>query len=214
MNDSWIKETKELLEAWESKRVHLEIDIDKMQEQLEELDRKIVTGYALMQAYIDKHNITSLPLEGVRPGYFGNKTYPEMLIEIAQGKQGYLKVVDAVEIMLEANVSTDRRLIQANIYSALRRMRKRFVKMARGEYRYTNHAPPQSEGEPSGVKQAVRELREKNPVMTKQGALKTLLQKGFDFKGKNPQRAVHMAWVSLGYHKNEPRQQSLIESLS
>jgi len=203
MNDSWIRETMELLEDWETEKANLELRVDELGEQIDELAIRIAATHALIQAYIKKHDITSLPWEHVPPGYFANKSYPEMLVEIAQKRQGYLKVADAVEIMLDANVDGDRRAIQANIYSALRRMRKRFSKIAPGEYRHINHARKQSDGKPSGLRQAVKELKEKNPWMTKKEVLRALLRSGFDFKGKKPGNAVNMAWVYLGYDKEE-----------
>jgi hypothetical protein len=212
MNNSWIEQTMELIEDWEREKTRLEASLENMKTELYGLNQKISTAHALIQAYIDKHNLVSSPIENIRPGYFANKTYPEMLVEIAQKRQGYLKVADAVEIMREANVSTDRRLIQANVYSALRRMRKQFVKMARGEYRYTNHAEKTNDVKPSGVKQIVKFLKERNPEATKLDILRMLVQRNFDFKGKNPKRAVHMAWISLGYGK-EKSQLTLAEAI-
>ena len=127
MNESWIKETMALLDDWEKEKSNLEDKLEEMEGQIFELDDKITGGQALVQAYIDKHNITPL-LEDVPLGHYANMSYPEMLVEIAQSRQGYLKVADAVDILLKANIGSDRRSIQANIYSALRRKKKQFSK--------------------------------------------------------------------------------------
>jgi hypothetical protein len=203
MDNTWIKETTELLDDLQKKKVSLEEKINELLEELDELERKIAASHALIRAYMEKHNIDPQSLGDVAISYLSNMSYPEMLVEIAQKRQGYLKVADAVELLLRANVNSDRRAIQANIYSALRRLGKRFIKMAPGEYRYTNHIPKQRDTKPSGVRQAVKELKEKNPQSTKEDILSMLLRDNFDFHGRNPKKAVHMAWISLGYAKKE-----------
>jgi len=197
---SWMNETTELLEEWQRRKSVVEDRIAELEDELIELEDNIASGYALMRAYVEKHNITLTTTEEVHPGYFADKSYPDILIEIAQQSQNYLKVTDAVEIMLKAHVSMDKRAIQANVYSALRRMKKKFVKMAPGEYRYTNHARKDT-GKPSGLRQVVRQLKEKNPQMTKKEVLNHLIHSGFDFKGKKPTNAVNITWAYLGYSK-------------
>lgn len=171
------------------------------------MDKKIEAGEVLLQAYRDKYGITSLPLVDIRPGHFGDKSYPEILTEIAQASGNYLKVSDAVELMLRANVSDNKRTIRANVYAALQRNRKRFIKISPGEYRYTNHVEKPSG--PSGLRQVIKELKDKNPQMTKREVLNTLLRSGFDFKGKKPVNAVNITWAYLSYSK-EGKQQSLL----
>jgi hypothetical protein len=201
MEDLWLKETMELLGDLQNQRTALDDKIEQLHEELFELDDRIAAGHSLVRAYIEKHNLAPLPLD-INPGYLASMSYPDMLVEIAKAREGYLKVTDAVEILLKANVGRDKRSIQANVYSALRREKQKFVRIAPGQYRYSNHAK-KGKTKPSGVRQAVRELKEKNPQMTKGDILNHLIQTGFDFKGKQPKRAVHMAWVSLGYPKEE-----------
>lgn len=45
--------------------------------------------------------------------------------------------------------------------------------------------------------EAIRILRQENPKVTKRGMKHKLLELGFDFKGKRPGSAVHMAWVAV-----------------
>lgn len=201
MENSWLKETMELLGDLEEQRTLIEDKIVGLKEELIGLNDRIAAGHALMGTYIEKHNLAPLPLD-IDPQYLASMRYPDMLIELAKIRQGYLKVTDAVEILFEANVGRDRRAIQANVYSALRRMKQKFAKIAPGEYRYVNHAKKE-DGRPSGVRQAIKELRERNPTMTKSDVLNHLIQTGFDFKGKQPKRAVHMVWVNLGYDKGK-----------
>lgn len=58
-------------------------------------------------------------------------------------------------------------------------------------------------GKPGGLRQVVKELKDKNPRMTKEEVLGYLNRKKFDFKGKNPQAAVNVTWAFLGYAKAE-----------
>ena len=205
--NAWMRETTELLEEWQKRISVVEDKIAELEDERMELQDNIASGYALMRAYIDKHGMTLTTMEEVHPGYFANKSYPDILIEIAQQNQSYLKVIDAIEIMFKAHVSTDKRAIQANTYSALRRMKKQFAKISPGEYRYLNHAK-KSDGKPSGLRQAVKELKEKNPQMTKKDVLDYLIKSGFDFKGKKPANAVNITWAYLGY-SNEGKRQGL-----
>lgn len=205
--DAWMKETTELLEEWQRRKSVAEDRIAELEDELMGLEDNIASGYALMRAYIDKHRITLTTTEEVHPGYFADKSYPDILTELAQQNQGYLKVTDAVEIMLKAHVATDRRAIQANTYSALRRMKKQFAKISPGEYRYINHVR-KGDGKPSGLRQVVKELKEKNPQMTKKEVLNYLLKTDFDFRGKKPMNALNITWAYLGYSK-EGKQQSL-----
>jgi len=207
MNHSWVKETMELLEDWESRRQSLQDKIEQLQNELMDLEGSIATGHALIRAYMEKHNISPQSFGDVSISYLTNRSYPEMLVEIAQRRQGYLKVADAVDVLFRANVGTDRRAIQANVYSALRRLKNRFAKMARGEYRYINHIK-KDDSKSSGLRQAVKELKEKNPQMTKKEVLNHLIKSGFDFKGKKPVNALNITWAYLGYSK-EGKQQSL-----
>lgn len=202
MEDSWLKETMELLRDLEEQRTTMEDKIEDLEVELVGLNDRIAAGHALMQTYIEKHNLEPLPLDDIDLHYLTTMSYPDMLIEIAKIRQGYLKVTDAVEILLRANVSRDKRAIQANVYSALRRLKQKFAKIAPGEYRYINHVKKE-DSKPSGVRQAVKELKERNPTMTKNDVLNHLIRTSFDFKGKQPKRAVHMAWISLGYTKEE-----------
>lgn len=63
-----------------------------------------------------------------------------------------------------------------------------------------------------GLKQEILELKTVNPDMTKQDIRDILINRGFGFQGKNPNKAVHMLWVNLGFAKKDKEvQQSLFE---
>ena len=51
--------------------------------------------------------------------------------------------------------------------------------------------------------------KEKNPEMTKKQVRDTLIKHDFDFQGRKPGQAVHMAWVNLGYAAKEALQKDV-----
>lgn len=51
--------------------------------------------------------------------------------------------------------------------------------------------------------EAIRILREENPKATKRGIKGKLLELGYDFRGKRPGTAVHMAWTQLERQKHK-----------
>lgn len=70
------------------------------------------------------------------------------------------------------------------------------------EIRATGQAipkPPSNASRLLGLRlgEVIRILREENPKVTKRAVKHKLLELGFDFKGKRPGTAVHMAWVAV-----------------
>jgi len=76
------------------------------------------------------------------------------------------------------------------------------------EARATGQAIPKTTSNGSrllGLKlgEAIRILREENPKMTKRSVRWKLKELGYDFKGKRPGSAVHMAWVAVDRQKHK-----------
>jgi len=217
MNETWVKETMELIGDLEKEHNEVEAKLSSLLDEKEEIENQIIAAQNLVRMYRNKHQYLPLPLQDIKSGYFGNKSYSEMLREIASKLGGYFKVLDATEIMLQAGVSNDRRTIQANIYAVLRRDKEHFIRMKEGEYRYTNGSSKptiKSSKRPSrshsGIQQAIKELKDKNPQLTKKEVLNRLFESNFNFKGKKPVNAVNIVWAKLGYHK-EGKQQALTD---
>jgi len=208
MSEQWMRETMELIDDAENRRDSLRDKLGQLQEELAELDESIIAWHKLIAVYQEKHSIPLNIPRDIRMTDFASKSYPEMLIAIAQDRQGYLRVADAVDILFKADVGKDRQSIRNGIYAALNRMAKHFTRIAPGQYRYINHRQEKSDGKPSGIRQAVKELKESNPQMTKKDILNHLKHSGFNFKGKRPMNSINMAWAYLGYSK-EGKQQSL-----
>jgi len=223
MSDMWIKETTELIDELQKRLNHLEGEIEELLSERDEVQGQIIAADNLIRLYREKHNVLPSSLQDISPGYFGNKSYPEILVDIAKKSNNYLKVLDATDIMLKAGVGKDKRQVQASTYAALSRMVQagRFVRITKGEYRYTNGLQKPTQKLPaklgqknkrskSGVQQAVKELKDQNPQWTKKEVLNYLIQAGFDFKGKKPVNAVNIVWAKLGYSK-EGKQQVLTD---
>jgi hypothetical protein len=207
MNNTWMQETLEILNEWEREHAILDDRISELENERAEIEDKIISAHALIQAYKQKHNIQGVPSLFVGKSLL-NKSYPQILIDLAKEKGGYLSVMDAVDYLVHSNFG-DKRNIQANIYSALRRMvnNKQFKRMKPGEYRYLNSIV--KDDKPSGLRQIVKDLKDKHPQMTKKEVYKYLIDNKFDFKGKRPMSALNITWAYLGYSK-EGKQQSLL----
>ena len=144
------------------------------------------------------------------------------LLEITSTNDGVLVVVDATGILVETGVTNEREYARNLIYSTLYSHKKDVEKIREGVYRLYKHGNPkksttknkakkqQKQRVVSGVRGAVKQLKDDNPQMTRKQVLDCLLTAGFDFKEKNPSGSVNMAWVYWGFSK-ENKQQSLLE---
>ncbi len=213
MNKEWMKETNELLEDWEAQKQVLRDKYDQLAIELMDLDQRIQAGHELISAYMKKHANESATPNNINLESLTNKSYPQMLIEIARQSNGILNVADTTDILLKANIGTEKQ-IRHNIDTALSRSRKHFTRIGRGQYRFTNQVQSKKTKESkrtkerSGLRQAIIDLKEKNPQMTAKETLNHLIASGFDFKGRKPTSAVNLTWGYLGYAK-EGKQQPL-----
>ncbi len=213
MNKEWIKETNELLEDWEAQRQALRDKYDQLAIELIDLDQLIQAGHEMISAYMKKHASEPTTPSNINLESLANKSYPQMLIEIAKQSNGILNVSDTVDILLKANIGNEKQ-IRHNIDTALSRSRNHFARIGRGQYRFTNNIQSKKKEEEktkerSGLREAIIDLKEKNPQMTSKEVLNYLILSGFDFKGRRPASAVNLTWGYLGYAK-EGKQQSLL----
>jgi hypothetical protein len=214
ISNEWIKQTNELIEDWETERQELHDKYDQLANQLMDLETRIQAAHELVNAYVRKYSVVSTIPINSKLGNLANKTYPEMLIEIAKLNNGIINVPDVVTLLFNAKVGTSEKQIQHSVYNVLSRWSDHFSKIERGKYRFTNNIhianikkqsriKPRRDRNPSGVKNKIRELKKANPQWTKKDMLNHLLSTNFDFKGKNPINSVNMSWASLGYSLEE-----------
>lgn len=139
MAEQWIRETTELINELQSQDARLEARIREAEQQRKQIQARLDGAYSLLQMYRDRHHISPLDMENVAPEQFKGKSYMQAMIEMAHQHGGYLKVKDAVEIMLKAQFGSDKRAIRAGIYTRLQQDKgKRFEKVSPGNYRLTN----------------------------------------------------------------------------
>lgn len=135
-NGVWINETIQLIQDLHSKKIKLETKLKDIKQELEELNKIIDGAEKLVSLYREKYGI-STQIHDIKPDEFKDKTYSEILDEMARKNEGYLKITDVVSILVKSGKSGgDKRAIQANIYGTLKRIMKgRFVKLKPGQYR-------------------------------------------------------------------------------
>jgi len=210
MSDTWIKETMEIIEELRVQREKLDDRMGELLQQLNYIDGQIISFQELLQLYRERHNISIVSEDEIKPGRFKDRTYAEILIDLAKQSGGYLKVANAVEVMLIAGVNTDRRVIQSNVYGTLGRMKSKFKQIRKGEYQLVNGKvshrgldilDDDGNQKKLGLKEAVKLLKESQPSATAKMIKDFLIEQGFDFQGKRASSAVNMAYASLGYGK-------------
>ncbi len=147
-------------------------------------------------------------VQSIKAEEFGGKTLREMLVLIAERNDKLVVVKDAVKLLKEARVFGNPLHADSQVYSTLGRS-PQFRRVGRGIFRlngiHEQEKPTKRHGTP-GLKNALKELKQQNPQITKKEAGNILVKRGFDFGGKKPQRAVHMAWVNMGYARKESPQ--------
>jgi len=132
-----------------------------------------------------------------------NRSYREILSMIASRNNGLLIARQAIRLMKEANIFGNPFNADSVVYSILNRSQE-FVRVGKGVYKLNagvgrTKLSTQKNERASALRQAIQELKERNPQMTKSEILNTLIKKGFDFKGKRPSSAVNMVWIKLGF---------------
>jgi serine/threonine-protein kinase RIO1 len=198
------------LSSWEAQTIEMIRLIEQdIHEAMSQLDYLQAAKESLEQALrIYRKRIGSeytQAVESIKPEEFKGKTLREILHLIAGRNDKVIVVKDAIKSMKEANVFGTPQHADSVVYSILSRSPE-FAKVGRGVYRLNGeHKEGKSVRKERipGLKQAIQELKTVNPDMTKRDIRDTLIKRGFDFKGRNPNKAVHMLWVNLGYAKKD-----------
>jgi len=197
----WEIQTKELLNRVEKEIRNTQIDMEKRITKLyerAEVLRKALGIYQEMMG-MSQDSQTSLTASDIR-----GKSLRQILTLLASRNNDLLIAKQAVKLMKEAKLFRNPNHAESIVYSILGRSPKYFVKVSPGIYslKRIERVKQKTRGG-SGLKQKIMELKEMNPQMTKAQVKGYLMQQGFDFHGKRPGNAINMAWVSLGYHKEE-----------
>lgn len=206
------------MSSWEAQTVEMirliEQDIMEAQSQLDYLVAARQSLEGALRIYRSRIGPQyAEAVQSIKPQEFEGKSLREILRLIAERNNKTVVAKDAVKLMKEANVFGNPLHADSIVYSILSRSPE-FVKVGRGIYRLNGEQGKSKKGVRKeripGLKQAILELKTVNPDMTKQDVRDTLIKRGFDFCNRNPNKAVHMLWVNLGFAKKDKEaQQSL-----
>ena len=200
---TWEEETLSRLREARDKQKHaqeiikdVENDIKYWGEYASSLERTI-------ELYRKKQGIDTLGNQTLDAERLRTQSTWANLVDIISANNGLLVVIDAVTILVEAKVFADREHARNVIYSTLNSHKRDVEWIRQGMYRLRKQGERIPKQKGTGLKQAILELKTVNPDMSKKDIKQTLVKRGFDFKGKKPGQAIHMAWVNLGYAKKE-----------
>lgn len=202
------------LSSWEAQTIEMirliEQDIQDAQTQLEYLAAAKQSLEEALRIYRRRIGPQyAQDVQSIKPQDFEGKSIREMLRLIAERNDKVIVVKDATKLLKEAKVFGTPEHADSMVYSILCRSPE-FVKVGRGIYRMNgtqgNIKKSTRKERIPGLKKAILELKAVNPDMTKQDVRDTLIKRGFDFRGRNPNKAVHMLWVNLGFAKKDALQ--------
>ena len=212
----------DILSSWEAQTVDMirliEQDIMDAQSQLEYLVAARESLEGALRIYRSRIGSQyAQAIQTIKPQEFEGKSLREMLRLIAERSDKTIVVKDAVKLMKRANVFGNPLHADSIVYSILGRSSE-FVKVGRGIYRMNGiqggaKKTARKERIP-GLKQVILQLKTVNPDMTKYDVRDTLIYKGFDFQGRNPNKSIHMLWVNLGYAKKDKEVQQSLPGVS
>lgn len=137
-------------------------------------------------------------------GKFQGMTQFQALKKMAQENKGYVRPTDAIPALRDAGlIKGKQKNAMPHLYNQLEKSDE-FERIAPGTFRLKEGEWNEIDLDKDDITQAVKELKESNPQLTKGEIKKLLIAKNYNFQQKNPGRVVHLAWVRLGYAKREP----------
>ncbi len=203
----WEAQTRELLERVRRDKELIQSEAQKRMAALEQREwalEETLRAYQEMIGTDLRQTSQELNLKD-----FDGKTYREILQLIASLNDGLLIARYAITLMKKANVFGNPENADSAVYSVLNRSPE-FVRVGKGVYRLNGGTEkvvaPQKvrrRREVSGLVRVVEELKAQYPHMAKRELLNELIRRRFDFRGKDPIRAMNMAWVRLGYSNSK-----------
>lgn len=202
---AWEAQTKELLNRVEQEIEEIAADTERRIGALEERKwalEKALRAYQEMMGSELRQERYSLQQRDIM-----DRSYREILSLIGSRNSGLLIARQAIRLMREASVFGNPDNADSIVYSILNRSPE-FVKVGKGVYKLKpleerNKLFTKEVRTAGDLRQAIQKLKEKNPQVAKSEVLRTLIKKGFDFKGKRPSSAVNMVWVKLGHTSKE-----------
>jgi hypothetical protein len=184
-----------------------EIEANRFEEYIKTLEK-------VLELDKQQSSITLYDHKSLNPDSLLKQSTWQNLRAIMGLNNGLLVVIEAVDFLIHAKVFSDRDHARNVIYSTLHAHKKDLEWVRKGVYRLKKpgektHRRMEAKVTPS-LKHAILEIKRANPNFTKKDVTRTLVKSGFNFKGKNPGRAVNLTWINMGYAKKEQPQQALI----
>lgn len=210
----WEAETRELIRRIEQEMREIEADTEKHLALLQERRWALLQALDAYAEYIGSGEVA--PFRLLSPDDIKNKSHREILRLIAERNDGRLIAKSAIKMMKELNVFGDSLNADSIVYAVLNRSPE-FAKLGSGLYRLNGTKiktrATTKRHKRKGLVQIIKGLKKQKPEMTKKQIKNYLVKHQFDFQGKNPKRAINMAWTRLGYTKREKvtNQASLIK---
>jgi len=202
---AWEAQTRELFNRVEQEIKEIQADTEKRMAALQQrkwaLEEALRVYQEMMGSELTQEHY-SLDQRDIM-----DRSYREILNQIASRNGGLLIARQAIRLMKEANVFGNPFNADSVVYSIVNRSPE-FVKVGKGVYKLNagggrTKLSTKKDERAGALRRAIQELKERTPQMTKAEVLSTLIKKGFDFKGKRPSNAVNMVWVKLGFTRKE-----------
>jgi hypothetical protein len=218
---SWEEETLARIKEAKNKQLEAQNLIEKAQEDVQFWSEYVAALEMGLNLDKERYKMTSTSSKIHLSEHFKQQSTWENLLDLMKDNNGILIVTDAVTILVEAGAFTEREHARNVIYSTLYSHKKEMNKIRHGVYQLkgesTNaiHVPVRtrikkhSKRIKNDIAPLIKQLKNQNPKMTKNEVMKYLVDSGFDFKGKRPTNSLNMAWVRLGFNK-EDKQQPLL----
>jgi hypothetical protein len=176
------------------------------------LDLYIKTLEKALELDKQQSGVTVYDDKSLNPDKLLKQSTWQNLCAIMDINNGLLVVIDAVDFLIQAKVFSDRDHARNVIYSTLYSHKKDVDWVRKGVYRHRQlgerpRKRTKAKKTTPSLKRAISEVKRANPNFTKADVTGVLVKSGFNFKGKNPGRAVNLTWLNMGYGKKEPAQQ-------
>lgn len=97
-------------------------------------ERQLLTAYDLIKSWRDYHGATK-PFTVFENGELMGRTYPEMLLAVADRNHGIVEIRDAVQAIIASGINVNHRQLEAHIPSILARYK--FKKLRPGLWMQT-----------------------------------------------------------------------------
>lgn len=219
---TWEELTQAQIQEARNRQAHNQTSIERRKFEIEQLqkDEVYLAEYVLTlerALELSKKGFNVIPIGDKSIDFEILRKQPtwDNILTISKANKGLLVVVDAATILVKANVFGDREQARNTLYTTLANHKQNVQKIRAGVYSVNEVMPKEINNKKNdkpeikrkhttpGLLAAVKKLKTESPGMTRHDVLDSLTKSGFDFQDKRPSSSVNMAWLRLGYTKQE-----------